>query len=390
MRAVTFINADMGPGQPVTLRVLGSHIVGCGVGAESGDLVVDLGGDRLLPGLINAHDHLQLNSFPLPKYGRHYSNATQWIRDFNDRIGTGDDFIACKAIPRVVRLLHGGLKNLLSGVTTVAHHDPFYPALSNESYPTQVVEKYGWSHSLEIDGEAAVRSSYLRTPAGWPWILHAAEGVDSRAACELDRLDELGCLGPNTLLVHGVALDYRRRARLAAVGAGLIWCPTSNLHLFGTTATVTDLVDCGRVALGSDSRLTGARDLLDEVRVAATFGGFSDQTLESLVTATSARLLRLEDRGTLRVGARADLVVLPAGMPLSRASRTDLRLVMLGGEMRCGDPHYAAVLLPESRRVTLLLDSCTKCVERRVAALLNALGPSELGVDLPSATGRAA
>jgi imidazolonepropionase-like amidohydrolase len=85
MGGLTFINGDMGPDLPSTLRVQGAHIAAVGVRPEPGDLVVDLEGDRLLPGLINAHDHLQLNSFPTPQYGRHYRNAGEWIADLNAR-----------------------------------------------------------------------------------------------------------------------------------------------------------------------------------------------------------------------------------------------------------------------------------------------------------------
>src|SRR6202012_3104655 len=98
------------------------------------------------------------------------------------------------------------------------------------------------------------------------------------------------------------------------------WCPSSNLRLFAATAQVADLVRLGRVALGTDSRLTGAQDLLEEIRVAAQVSHLSANTLESLVTAASARLLRLSDRGVLEPHKRADLLVLPAGMPITRAS----------------------------------------------------------------------
>ncbi len=381
MRALTFINADMGPHSPATLRIRGSQIV-AGTQPQAGELVVDLQGDRLLPGLINAHDHLQLNSFPTPEYGRQYRNAGEWIADLNARADLAGVFEYCKATPRDQRLLHGGMKNLLSGVTTVAHHDPLYPSVAAAEFPTQVLENYGWSHSLGIDGDEKVRNSHRRTPLEWPWIIHAAEGVDAEAATEFDRLEELGCLGPNTVLVHGVALDAARRARLAAAGAALIWCPTSNSRLFGATAAVADLVERGCVALGSDSRLTGGRDLLDEVRAAAEIGGFDERTLESLVTSAAARVLRLSDRGTLRADWRADLMILPAGLPLSKATRKDVRLVMLGGSMRCGDPDYAAILMIEKDQVEIRVDGRRKIVDRGVGELLRAAGTGEAGVDV--------
>src|SRR5688500_5713909 len=43
---------------------------------------LDLGGCLILPGLINAHDHLDFNLFP--RLGRGpYSNAAAWARDIH-------------------------------------------------------------------------------------------------------------------------------------------------------------------------------------------------------------------------------------------------------------------------------------------------------------------
>ena len=47
-----------------------------------------------------------------------------------------------------------------------------------------------------------------------------------------------------------------------------MWCPSSNQFLFETTADVRAFDDADRLALGSDSRLSGERDLLDEMKVA--------------------------------------------------------------------------------------------------------------------------
>lgn len=366
MRGLTFVNADMGSELPSTLRIEGPYIASLGEAAAASDRVVDLRGDRLLPGLINTHEHLQLNCFPEVEYGRNYGNASEWVDDLNARTSRDTAFLACKATPRDLRLVQGGIKNLLCGVTTVAHHDPLYPILSNPSYPTQVVHRYGWSHSLWIDGPAKLQASHRSTPPGWPWIVHAAEGVDAEAAGELDRLDALGCLGSNTLLVHGVALDREGRARVADAGAGLIWCPSSNLRLFGRTAEVRELVEQGRVALGTDSRLTGARDLFYELRIASELEALDDAALESLVTSAAARLLRLTDRGVLRAGALADLVVIPAGTSLARVTRGDVRLVLLGGVARYGDPDHLVALLGESQTLAIRVDGCEKRVEKVV------------------------
>ena len=396
---VTFINArlsggnfEWSAGAIGSLRVVGERIaaVGIGVRAEPGDCLVDLEGDRLLPGLINAHDHLQLNSLPRPAFDGHYRHVREWISDVDACRRSDPEFEAGVAVARDERLLIGGVKNLLSGVTTVAHHDRLYPFLSSTHYPTHVVHDYGWAHSLYVDGEDKVRDSHRKTPGGRPWIIHAAEGLDGDAAAEFERLDELGCLGPNTLLVHGIALDDSQRARLERAAAALVWCPSSNLHLFGKTAEVSQLAARGRVALGTDSRLSGSADLLDELRVAGQLDAVDESTLESLVTRDGARLLRLPDRGELRAGARADLLVLPARARLTQARRAEVRLVLTDGVVRYGDADCARRAAPRARLTEVRVDGRPKLLDSHVAQALSRARVREFGLEFPSATGRAA
>ncbi len=387
---VTFVNADLGGAGLSSLRIRGGHIECLDARAAATDVVVDLRGDRVLPGLINAHDHLQLNSFPPLDYGRSYRNSAEWIRDFNERLRAMPAIKAVAARPRAHRLRAGGLKNLLSGVTTVAHHDPLDELVLSGAFPTRVLREFGWSHSLYVDGAESVRIACERTSATQPWIVHAAEGVDAEAGAEFEQLAELGCLRPNTLLVHALGLDGVQRRRLADAGAGVIWCPSSNLRLFGRSAEVGDLVDTGRVALGTDSRLTGAPDLLAEVRVARDCLPLDEPTLERIVTSDAARLLRLPDRGVLSAGACADLLVLPAGMALSAATRADLRLVMLDGVVRYGDADYADALMPAAEFTAVQVDGRGKLLRRQHAAALLDGEVQEPGVSLVRATARAA
>jgi cytosine/adenosine deaminase-related metal-dependent hydrolase len=381
--AVSFVNADIG-GHRTSLRLQGQRILGAGLAPQGGDRIVDLKGDRLLPGLINAHDHLQLNDFPQLPYASSYRNAGEWIADFNARLRNHAAVTASAALPRARRLLGGGLKNLLSGVTTVAHHDPLEPLLLAADFPTGVVADFGWAHSLQVDGAPHVRASCAATAGDRPWIIHAAEGVDASARGEFERLRELGCLRPNTLLVHALALDDMQQRELADAGAGIIWCPSSNLRLFGRTTDVQPLLARGRVALGTDSRLTAAGDLLQELRVAQRCAGLTEDALERIVTSDSARLLRLEDRGRLERGARADLLILPAGMPLTAARRSDLRLVMLGGEARYGDHEYLHALDAPASFSAVEVDGRAKLLQRSLAALLLSGAMAEPGVSVPA------
>jgi len=379
-RGLRLLNADC-DGDVTGLRVQAGRIAAFAAPSPQ-DITLDLGGDRLLPGLINAHDHLQLNHFPRLRVRERYTHAAQWIDDIRPRLGTDPLLIAGQAVPREERLWLGGIKNLLSGVTTVAHHDPLYPALLDDGFPTRVVREFGWAHSLTLEGGEAVRESHRQTPTGQPWIIHAAEGLDEDALAEFEQLETLGCIAANTLIVHGVALDTSRRARLAQAGAGLIWCPSSNLHLFDRTVDARDLIARGRVALGSDSRLTGERDLLAELDLARELGELDEPVIEALVTQRAAQLLRLPDRGVLAPGALADAVVLPAGLPLSRASRANIRLVLLGGEVRYADPHYAQALGDAADLVPVQVDGRDKFLSRAIAARLSASTLHETGLIL--------
>jgi cytosine/adenosine deaminase-related metal-dependent hydrolase len=387
---VTLINGRFSGTSITSLRMCEARITALGEAPMAGDIVIDLHGDRVLPGLINAHDHLQLNSLPALDPGHRYERVQDWISDINTRQRSDPSFDAGAAVARDDRLLIGGVKNLLSGVTTVAHHDPLYPPLFDLNYPTGIVAESGWSHSLYIDGEEKVRASHRATPADQPWIMHAAEGVAEDSAREFERLDAIGCIGPNTLLVHGVALDSSQRRRLIAAGAGVIWCPSSNLRLFGATLEVAELRQRGRLALGTDSRLSGARDLLDELRIAAGVSGLDDRSLEALVTRDNARLLHLADRGSLQAGSRADILVLPAGVVLGEADRTSIRLVVRDGRARYGDSDYAQLLAPDVRWANVRVDGVPKLLDAQVAARLSNSAVHENGVEILDLQWRAA
>jgi cytosine/adenosine deaminase-related metal-dependent hydrolase len=343
-----------------------ARILGIDEPPRRGDTVVDLDGAFILPGLINAHDHLELNHYGRLKFRDRYANATEWIDDMRPRLAEDAAIHAAQQHPLTERLFVGALKNLLSGVTTVAHHNPRYTEL-RRTMPIRIVRRYGWAHSFALErapagargepgGEVAQR--WRRTPADVPFIVHLGEGVDEQAATELARLDALGCLAPNTVLVHGVVFDGADYLRITAAGASLVWCPASNMFMFGRTAGVRPLIDSRpggdiRVALGTDSRLTGARDLLDEMHVAADTRCASAMELFEMVTVTAARILRLRHAGRIAVGGPADLIVIPriastAPEALAAARRADIALVVVGGKPMVGDPSLAPVFAARS------------------------------------------
>jgi cytosine/adenosine deaminase-related metal-dependent hydrolase len=149
------------------------------------------------------------------------------------------------------------------------------------------------------------------------------------------------------VLIHGVALCRAASDRVIRAGAGLVWCPSSNQFLFDRTADVRAFDDADRLALGSDSRLSGEGDLLDELKAAHATRQLSAEGLARTVTIGAAQLLRRSDSGRLVVGARADLAILRplASCPydaLVSATRSDIRLTLIDGKPYVGEPSLAA------------------------------------------------
>src|SRR5512135_2191011 len=111
-RPITFVQARVYGNDGVkgsSLRVVDGRIAGLNVPPEPGDAVVELDGDLILPGFINAHDHLELNNFPRMKWRERYTNASQWIADFQPRFTSDPALVAAMSVPLGDRLLLGGV-----------------------------------------------------------------------------------------------------------------------------------------------------------------------------------------------------------------------------------------------------------------------------------------
>ncbi len=246
------------------------------------NIPLDLGGLTLFPGLINAHDHLEFALFPRLGHGP-YPNSKLWAHDIHR---TETELIAGHlAIPKHLRLLWGGLRNLLAGVTTVSHHNP-YESLFDDNFPVRVVRSYGWAHSLAFEPE--IRARFDATPRNAPFLIHAAEGTDEEAEREIFDLDKLGILTHRTVIIHGIALRQAGLRLMRDRRASLIWCPRSNNFLFNQTiAPPADIP----TALGTDSPLTAEGDLLDEIAASQEYAPL--ERIRPMVTTEAERILRL-------------------------------------------------------------------------------------------------
>jgi len=333
--------------------------------------VINLEGLLILPGLINAHDHLEFNLFPRLGDGP-YPNASRWAADIYRP--NESPIREQLRIPKPLRLIWGGIKNLISGVTSVLHHNPYEAAVFGPEFPVRVIEHFGWAHSLAFERDVAL--AFSRTPPGSAFLIHACEGTDQQSADEVYGLDDAGVLGPSTVLVHGVGLDENGIALLKRRRASLVWCPSSNYFTLGRTLSC-EVLDSGiPIALGTDSALTGSGDLVDEMELASREVGA--ERVYRMVTEAAARILRLNlGEGTIQEGGIADLVVVRdrGQSPAEALHGLDPELVVISGMIKLASMALAnRFVLPRFRS----LEICERgrwLVDCDMATLVEAVEP---------------
>ena len=149
-------------------------------------------------------------------------------------------------------------------------------------------------------------------------------GVGPRARSPIALLDTLGVLDVDPLLIHCVRVDDVDVRTIAERRCAVAHCPASNARLAHGVAPLTELLAAGiDVGLGSDSVASNDRmDLLDEARQALLFatastrdvGALSSAKALELATLGGARALRLDrEIGSLEPGKAADLAAFPLG-----------------------------------------------------------------------------
>jgi cytosine/adenosine deaminase-related metal-dependent hydrolase len=149
---------------------------------------------------------------------------------------------------------------------------------------------------------------------------HRARGIPvaRRATSPIALLEKLGVLDAHPLLIHCVRVSDTDIAAIARSGSSVAHCPISNAKLGHGIAPLLEMLDAGiPVGLGSDSMAANNRmHLLEESRAAvlaqrvraARSDALSASRALELATLGGARALGLAERiGSLEVGKEADL-----------------------------------------------------------------------------------
>ena len=124
-------------------------------------------------------------------------------------------------------------------------------------------------------------------------------------------LERHGILGPGLLCIHSIRVDETDIDLLARRECAVAHCPVSNRAHGHGDAPLRALLDAGiPVGLGTDSEISASPDLLAEARLARELGGLSASEALQLATMGSAEAIGWgEAIGGLEAGRWADLVV---------------------------------------------------------------------------------
>lgn len=324
----------------------------------------------LAPGLVNAHAHLQYTDFAdMATTGLAF---VPWIQEVTARRSrfTTDMWVASTR-RGIHQLLQTGTTCVADIVTNPEVLAPTARSgLAGVSYVELVgVSSSGWDHArarlvAALDGASAGRAVGVSPHAPYSLgttVLTGAAGVarerglrlhphaaETRDECEfvmsgtglfeemarafgltlellesrgcgqtpVSFLDEMGLLGPDVHVAHGVHVDARGRALLRDRRTPVALCVRSNRILDAGEAPVAAyLAEGNPICVGTDS-LASSRslDLLEELRdlrdlalsQGSPYGGLSRRLVEA-ATVGGAAAMGLSDVGRLEVGARADL-----------------------------------------------------------------------------------
>lgn len=380
-RAAWVCPIDQPPIRGGTVHLDGGRIAGIG---DQGSGATDLGNVVLMPGLINAHIHLELSWLR----GRvpPATSFTEWVKQMMATRGgfeRSGDPIVLEAMQAAIRELRAGgtvaigdISNSLAspaamraaGLDGVVFHELLgfkerdgaliertREARSQAGPPTVSLAPHApYSTSPELFrairaaldrsdcgimsvhlGESPEESELLATGTG-PWrdmleVIGVWRDDWTIPACgPVEYLDRMGVLDARTLVVHGVQFDDTALARLAAIGATLVTCPRSNQRVGVGPPPIERFYRSGvAVAVGTDS-LASVEDLnlFTELKVMRSIAPAvpASRLLES-ATLTGARALGLAaDLGSLTPGKRAQILAITLPGPVD-----DIEEHLVGG-----------------------------------------------------------
>ncbi len=354
--------------------------------------VVDTGG-MIYPGFIELHNHLAYNILRLWNVPKKYGNRGQWqgAPDYHNLV-SGPMMVLGKSpgiVPAIVRYVE--CKSMFGGVTTSQGIRLVSNAQTPSYFAGLVRNVENTSDPALPNAGALIADADTKDPKTFLsdlqkkscYLVHLSEGVDDSARKHFLALEfkpNTWAIAPSLSGIHCNALTEADFHVMASKGASMVWSPLSNFLLYGGTAKADAAKKEGvRMGIGSDWSPSGSKNLLGELKVAkltsAQLGGFlADREIIALATRNAAAILRWDQSvGSIEKQKRADLAVWagrhndPYGA-LIAADETDLKLVVINGIPRCGDPALMKKLGVAGESVKVGKEPRTLFLEQKTAS----------------------
>ncbi|MBW3623301.1 MAG: amidohydrolase family protein [Armatimonadetes bacterium] len=383
------------------VRICGDRIEAVGplprlLEESDGDSHLDLGNAILLPGLVNAHCHLDYTY--LRAVGPDL-DFPDWILELTRRKNTcaPDDFLNaardgareclrggittvadCTDSAHAAQALHEiGIRGIsFPEVFGVDDRDPMEASLERLRQKEERLQP--WLSDRVMPGISphapySVRATLFEhlnrrsQDERLPLMIHLAESDDEVRALlgkqpwkspiregfvqwtapgerPVAYMERLGLLRPGVTFIHCVQVTHEEIGRLAGSGAGVVTCPRSNAYLRTGIARLREMLDAGvKLGIGTDGACSsGPLSIFEEMRAAwliqrSTGSPMTTRELVEMATHGGAKALGMEDQiGSLEPGKLADLTALSLDHPTTQG---------------CEDPYDALVLCGSSESV---------------------------------------
>jgi cytosine/adenosine deaminase-related metal-dependent hydrolase len=249
------------------------------------------------PGLVNSHDHLEFNLYPQLGH-KIYEDYVEWGNDIHEK--DKEVIESIESIPVELRLRYGVIKNLLNGVTSVAHHGAYHSCLDDS--PVSIIKNTS-IHSVKLGGRWKLKLNWVKNSE--PYVIHIGEGINPQSFEEINELIRYNFFKRKLIGIHGIAMNEEQSKNFEA----LVWCPVSNLFLFNKTADINSIKKNTKILFGTDSTLTSDPDIWEHLRKARELNLLTDEELFSSLTNEAAEIWDLKNKGKILDGYSADIVI---------------------------------------------------------------------------------
>ncbi len=349
------------------VRVEGPEIIAVGpaskLTAQPGETVTDLGACTLLPGLINAHCHLDYTRFKgtiAPK-----QSFTEWIKNINAlrRSFTTEDYIDSiaegfellkqsgattvaniEAFPELLphlpvpplrtwwflelidvrvrqdqeETLHGAMsffehhKDWLGGFG-LSPHAPYTASVDLYRLARTCSEKYGMLSTTHIAESVEEHEMFSHARGALHDFLGGLgrDNSDCGQGSSLSHLVEHGVIAETCIIAHLNYLQDYDYELVARTGASVVHCPKCHTYFGHAPFPLKALREHGvNICLGTDSLASNnSLDMRSEMREVQEFHGLSDREVLEMCLLNGARALGQAGKlGQISPGASADLV----------------------------------------------------------------------------------